>query len=335
MNNRTSWIIAVLSLLFIPIGFFTVRTLERLIPSFPDFILGDFHLTRACNPIRAVDYQSSEFIIGLVDLSQVKRGTYIHIQEDFILWDPYYPGFPQAELSREEIEQFYQALSTGYSFREINVEVGFNRLDHGPGKEPAWVPFPEGERYDELYDNYVIDAKGNQAVGILQLELWNGELVEVLIFPGENGLAFDPKSGASPWYFRGVSRIIPASLDKILARVKVEPVEIIWPKKSRALAHAKAERILGEHYANALEAVRKSTFVWKNLGSIEEIRPAMGRNTLSEWTGCSEIILTFYIRGTKAEGTAIVRGYESFHIHLVVEGKPVFGGWREIIPASW
>jgi hypothetical protein len=332
MKDKISWALSIISLLLIPIGYFSFRTLERLVPSFPDFILGDYHLTRECNPVRAVDYQSSEFIIDLVDLSQVKSGQYIHLQEDLILWDPYYPGYPRTDLSRAEIEEFYQVLSNGYAFREINVEVGFNRLEHPPGKDLTWVPFPEGEIIDELYDDLVIEAKGEREVGVLQLELWSGELVEVMLYPGEDGLAFDPTCGASPWYFRGVSREIPGSLEEIRSRAEVEPIELLWPDKTSSQANAKAERILGRRYGKALEAVRGSTFVWKNLGTIKEIRPALGQNTLSEWPGCSSIVATLYIQGSQAEATAIVRGDECFHINLVVEGVPVYGGWREICP---
>lgn len=332
MNKRLSWILALFSLLFIPIGFFTVRTLEWFLPSFPELFLGQIRLTRDSASLPPKAYQSAEFVFGQVAEDQIMSAYYIHLQDDVLFWDPGYPGFPRAELSQEEVRWIQEVLAGGVLFEFGSVEEGVSCLEISPEKDLDWVDCPdEGDVYDQ-FNEYRFEAYRKRYYGLLLIHLTQRRMVEIRIARGDSGFAFDPYQKSGPWWIDGVVNEPFPLLGELAARAEVEPIQVLWPMLNADRANAKAGRILGESYQMALDAVAKSHEFGEAFGEIVEIRPAVGDNTYSSWMDSTCATLTLYVSGTKGEGAVTLQGLDCFDLRMVVDGVPTQKVVREVCP---
>ena len=204
MKKRRSWILAIISLLLIPIGFFTIRTLEWLVPSFPELFFGQLRLTRDSASLPPKVYQSTEFVVGQVAEGEVKRAYFIHLQDDVLFWDPDYPGFPCTELSLEEIRKIQEVLAGGVLF-EIGSDVEeINCLEISPEKELDWVRCTDGGGVYDQFNDYRFEAFRKRSYGLLLIHLTKGRKVEIRIAQGDGGFAFEPYQKSGPWWIDGV-----------------------------------------------------------------------------------------------------------------------------------
>jgi len=321
MNIKKKLLLIIIIILTSLVGLIALTSLAGIFPSFPQVLFGQLQLTRESVPISPRAYQSAEFILGQVDLSAIKRGVYIHLQDDLLFWDPVYPGFPQTELNGDEIRQIQEVLSGGLLFTEDYLGQGFNCVDRAPGKEPVWRSCPEGGFYQDQFLDYQLEAGLDQAVGLVLIYFANGKVAEIRIYPGELGTAYQPYEKAGDWWFVGVGDPIPG-LEQISSQARVEPIQVLWPEKTAEYAHDRGRRVFGSRYEKALVAVLKSSQVREVFGPIQEIRPALGNNYYSSWMDSSAIFLSFYIRGSQGEGVVIIQGEDCFDLRMVFEGKP-------------
>jgi len=332
MNNRNAWILALFFLLLVPVVFFTVRTLEWMIPNFPGMFFGQIQLTRDSAPLSPRPYQSAEFILGQVDYAQINSSSYIYLQDDVLFWDPLYPGFPQTKLNLDEVRQIQAFLAGGMVIKQNYPEEGFSCLEISAGEEPEWLPCPNGESYWDQFNDFRFEASRTRDVGLLLIQLNGGRIVEIRISPGENGLAFESTEKTGPWWIDGVVDQPFSLLEDLAARAEVEPIDVLWPRLTEKQANAKAQRILGNRYRKALEVVQNSSEVEVVFGTIEEIRPALGNNSYSSWMDSSCATMTFYLAGTKGEGVVLAQGEDCFDIRMVVDGVPVQNTVRNECP---
>jgi hypothetical protein len=332
MMDRKSWILALISLLLIPIGFFTLRTLEWLVPSFPELFFGQLRLTRNSSSLSPKSYQSVEFVWGQVSEEEIKNAYFIHIQDDVLFWDPHYPGFPRTELSLEEVRLIQEVLAGGMLFEVGSVEEELSCLEISPEKQLDWVDCPAGGGVYDQFNDYRFEAFRKRGYGLLMIHLTEGRIVEIRIAQGYEGFAFEPYEKSGPWWFDGVVNQPFPLLDELAARAEVEPIEVLWPNLDSERANAKAGRILGKSYKMALDAVHSAPEVQEVYGEIIEIRPALGDNSYSSWMDSTCATLTLYVRGTKGEGAVNLRGLNCFDIRMVVDGAPVQNVVREACP---
>jgi hypothetical protein len=152
--------------------------------------------------------------------------------------------------------------------------------------------------------------------------------VEIRIFRSEQGLAYEPRESAGTWWLKGISG--PSALvDAFARRVQVQPVELLWPDMTPEAANARAERILGDSYHLALEAVRLSPECAGRVWRAGHRAPAQAINTYASWMDSTSITLTLAASGPHGEGAVLVRGFapfEQFEIEMVSEGalQPAF-----------
>ena len=322
MSKQHPWIPISLTLTLVLLCLITLIAFEWLLPSFPLFFFGQVVMTRDSSPPNPRAYQSAEFILDQVELSEIRHGEYIHLQDDVLFWEPHYVGFPRTELTEAEILHFQQLLSGGKLFDQNPDGNGFHCVTELSEQQPTLTPCTEGGQYQDQYLIYQQDAIHNQAVGVLQLHLQGGQFVEIRIYPSDLGLAFEPYEKAGDWWFDGISA--PSDqLDKISFRTVLPSIEVLWPHRTSAQANSRGHRIIGNQYHLAQETIQNSIKIRDVLGTIQEIRPAAGINTYSSWMDSTSVFLTFRVIGTQGEGAVIVQGYDCFDLRAVIEGKPV------------
>jgi hypothetical protein len=324
MNKKKVWIPIILTLTLTPVLLCLIMLIafEWLLPSVPEIIFGQVVMTRDSSPPSPRALQSAEFILGQVELSEIKHGEYIHLQDDVLFWEPHYVGFPRTALTEAEILHFQQLLSGGKLFEQNSDGNGFHCVTGLAEQQPTLIPCTEGEQYQDQYLTYRQDAIRNQAVGVLQFHLNGNRLVEIRIYPSDLGLAFEPYEKAGDWWFDGIS--VPSDqLDKIASRAVLPSIEVLWPHKTSAQANARGHRIIGNPYRLARETIQNSIEIREVFGTIQEIRPAAGINTYSSWMDSTAVFLTFRVIGTQGEGAVIVQGYDCFDLRVVIEGKPL------------
>ena len=322
MNKNNKWILPLILLALVASGLAAWVLLTFIIPSFPALLFGQLQLTRDSAPLSPRAYQSAEFILGQVDLSEIESGVYVHLQEDVLFWDPGYPGFPRTALSRDEIRQLQETFLEAKLFSQTTSEEGFQCVKISTGNEPVYQSCPEGQDYWDQLQNYRLEAFFDHQVGIFLLSLTNGQVVEIRIYPGEGGMGFNPEERGGPWWFDGISATIPG-LNQIVARTKTEPIAVYWPGNKASVAHARGRMIFGSRYQQALDTVRDSSQVRGVFGEIMDIRPAVGNHYYCSWMDCNSIFLTFYVRGSRGEGVVIIQGEDCFDLRMVFEGKPI------------
>jgi hypothetical protein len=325
MPKQKVWIPIILTLAIVFVCMITLIAFEWLLPSFPQILFGQVVMTQDSSPLNPRAYQSAEFILGQIELSEIRHSEYIHLQQDVLFWEPHYVGFPRTALTATEIRHFQQLLSGGKLFDQNPDGRGFQCVSGLSAQQPTLTPCTKGEQYQDQYLTYRQDAIRSQAVGVLQLHLEGGRLVEIRVYPSERGLAFEPYEKAGEWWFDGISA--PSDqLDKIAFRTAIPAIEVLWPQKTTAQANARGHRIIGDQYQLARETIQNSVEVRDVFGTIQEIQPAAGINIYSSWMDSTSVSLTFRVMGTKGEGVVIIQGYDCFDLRMVIDGKPVERG---------
>jgi hypothetical protein len=323
MIRLKRWIPIGLTAVFLAVCLAIAIYLLRFIPSFPEILFGQIVLSRDSAPLPPKAYQSPEFVLGMVDEDQIKSAHYIHLQDEVLFWDPYYPGFPRTELSLEEVRQIQEVLSGGEIFKVGSGAEGISCLEISPGKELEWELCPAGGGVYGQFNDYRFQAYRKRSFGLLLIHLTGRKIVEIRIAPGKGGFAFEPYQKSGPWWIDGIVNQPFPLLEDLAARAEVEPIEVLWPRMSSDRANAKAHRILGESYQKALDAVHMAPEVREAFGDIVEIRPALGDNSYSSWMDSTCSTMTLYVLGTEAEGAVLLRGLDCFDLRMVVEGVPV------------
>ena len=128
MSKQKPWIPITLTLALVLLCLITLIAFEWLLPSFPEILFGQVVMTRDSSPPNPRVYQSAEFILGQVELSEIRHGIYIHLQDDVLFWEPHYVGFPRTELNEAEILHFQQLLSGGKLFDQNPDGNGFDLI---------------------------------------------------------------------------------------------------------------------------------------------------------------------------------------------------------------
>jgi hypothetical protein len=322
INTEGGRISKIIAFLLVLIGILFLVAIEHLLPIFTKIFFGQTVLTWDTSSFSPRAYQSAEFVLNQVELAAVDRGVYIKIQDDVLFRDPHYVGFPRVDLTEAEILHYQRLFSDGRLFDQNHDGSGFHCVTGLSGQHPALVPCAAGEEYQDLHSAYRFEAITNQEVGVLQIYLTNGQLVEIRIYPTENGIAFTPYEKAGDWWFDGISSS-SNQLDEISSRLAAQPIEVLWPEKTSAQANARGLRIIGKQYRLAQEAIQNSDDVQKTFGEIQDIRPAIGNNSYSSWMDSTSVMLTFHVRGSHGEGAVIANGLDCFDLLIVFEGKPV------------
>lgn len=331
MTKRKYWLPAALSLILILACAAFLPPIEMLVINFPEILLGQVALARETKPLSPRAYQSAEFILNQVALSEIERAVFIALHEDALFWDPQYVGFPSTTLNAEEISAIQQWLSAGALFHQAPDGNSFECVTPGPLQEPALELCAQGKTYMDRYMSQQWEAEQDHTVGVLQFFLTNGRLAEIRIYRARNGLAYTPYEKSGDWWFDGVTAPSPL-LDQLAARVTLQPVLILWPELTAAQANTRATRFIGNRYQTALELVRNSSAVRELFGDIQELRPAAGNNYYSSWMDSTSVFLTFRVTGTRGEGAVIVQGYDCFDLQMVFQGIPVDAGTSSICP---
>jgi hypothetical protein len=307
------------------------------LPSFPEAFFGQLTLTRETRPIQSTEYHSAEFVLGQIPAWEVERAEYIALGEEVFFWEPPYPGFARTSLSEREVQDLYDLFSAGQVFQSSPAGNDYHCLTRRSLPAPRLESCPEGAEWMDRYAGIKGWSDERQSTGVLVAYLRGGgpessqrKVVEIRIFRSEQGLAYEPREAAGNWWLKGITG--PSALvDAFDNRVRVQPVELLWPDRSPEAANARAERILGDSYPRALEAVRLSPEVQAAYGSPVIVRPARATNIYASWMDSTSITLTLAASGPHGEGAVLVRGFapfEPFEIEMVREGKRVVNGPR-------
>lgn len=322
MRSRNVWIPIAAVFTLLVLFLLALCAFEHLIPSFPQLLLGQVVMTQDSGSPSPRAYQSAEFILGEVALSEVERGVYIDLKDDVLFWEPDYVGFARAELTEAEILHFWQLLSGGVLYDQDPDGTGFRCITGLAEQQPTQARCAEGADYQERYSAYRQDAIHNRSVGVLQIYLKGWRLVEIRIYPSDLGVAFAPYEKSGDWWFDGISA--PSDrLQAIASRAVLPSIDVLWPHRSSARANRRGLRIIGDQYKLAQEVVWGSSDIREVLGVVQELRPATGINLYSSWMDATSVFLTFRVIGTQGEGAVIVRGYDCFDLQMVFQGEPV------------
>jgi hypothetical protein len=321
------------ALLLIVIVFCAVLSpsINRFITSFPEILLGQVVLTRETKPLFPRAYQSAEFVLNQVALSEIEQAFFIELHDDVLFWDPQYVGFPRTELNEDEIRAIQQLLSAGNLFYQMPDGNSYQCVTRDPLQEPGLETCAQGKQYKDQFVSYQWDAEKNRTVGVLQFFLTGGRLAEIRIYRSERGLAYTPYEKSGDWWLDGVSASSPL-LEELSAHTTIPPISILWPEMTATQANAHAARIIGNRYQPALEIIQNSPAVREVFGDIQEIRPAAGNNYYSSWMDSTSVFLTFRVIGTRGEGAAIIQGYDCFDLSMVFNGMSVDDGSSYICP---
>ena len=170
-----------------------------------------------------------------------------------------------------------------------------------------------------------------ESVGVLQLNLSEGNLAEIRVYRTPSGLAFEPYEKTGDWWLNGIGSPSPL-LESLADRASLHPIEILWPRMSASMANDRAARIIGERYWKALEFVKESPSILRVFGEIQDIRPAVGLNSYASWMDSTSIFLTFRVIGSRGEGAVIVQGYDCLDMQMVFRGVPIDDGGIYVCP---
>jgi len=336
MTKRRIWRLVALSLVGLSLVFILLcaallPSIERMVTSFPEILLGQVILARETKPLFPHAYQSAEFVLNQVPLSEVEQAVYIALDEDVLFWEPQYVGFPRTELSADEIRAIQQLLSKGNLIHRMPDGNSYQCVTRNPSQAPKLETCAQGKVYMDQYVSHQRDAEQNQAVGVLQFSLAGGRLAEIRVYRSDRGLAYTPYEKGGDWWLDGVTASSPL-LDELSARVTLPAISALWPEMTAAQANARAARIIGSRYRPALEIIKNSTAVHKTFGDIQEIRPATGNNYYSSWMDSTSVFLTFRVVGARGEGAVIIQGYDCFDLQMVFKSIPVDDGSSYICP---
>ena len=329
----TRKVIFLVALLLILIIFCAVLwpSINRFTTSFPEILLGQVVLARETKPLFPRAYQSAEFVLNQVALSEIEQAFFIDLHDDVLFWDPQYVGFPRTELTEDEIRALQPLLSAGNLFYPLPDGSSYQCVTQKPMQEPVLETCPEGKHYMDQYVSFQWDAEQDHTVGVLQFYLTGGRLAEIRIYQSDHGLAYTPYEKSGDWWLDGVTASSPL-LEDLSARVTIPSIPILWPKMTASQANARAARIIGKRYQPALAFIQNSSAVRAVFGDIQEIRPAAGNNYYSSWMDSTSVFLTFRVIGARGEGAAIIQGYDCFNLGMVFKGVPVDDGSSYVCP---
>jgi hypothetical protein len=325
MGMRKFWLIAIIFLMLLFVCAVLFSSFSWIITSFPEILLGQVVLASETKPLSPRAYQSAEFLLNQVDLSEIEQAVYIALQEDVLFWDPDYVGFPRTELNDAEIRLIQQLLSNGSLFYQTPDGSSHQCVTLSASQGPKLETCSQGKGYMDRFVDLKWDAEQSHAVGLLHLTLSSGRLVEIRIYPSDQGLAYTPYEKSGDWWINGVAKS-SSLIDEFSARAAIPPILVLWPEIRAAQANARAARIIGNKYESALSAIQNSAAVREVFGGIQEIRPAAGINYYSAWMDTASVLLTFRVIGARGEGAVIVQGYDCFDLQMVFEGTPVDDG---------
>ena len=333
MAKRNIWLLVALSLILILILLCTalIPSIESIITSFPEILLGQVVLSGETKPLNPRAYQSAELILGQVALSEIEQAVFIALQEDVLFWEPQYAGFPRTKLNEDEIRDIQQLLSTGNLFQQMPDSDSYQCVSRKPGQEPGLETCAEGKNYREQYVSYQWEAEQNHRVGVVQFLLTGGRLAEMRIYPSELGLAYTPYEKTGDWRLDGVTRS-SSIFEELTTRVTLPPIPVLWPELTASQANTRAARIIGSRYRPSLAAIQNSDAVQEVFGEIQDIRPAAGTNYYSAWMDATAVFLTLRVSGSRGEGAVIIQGYDCFDLRMVFKGIPVEDGSSYVCP---
>lgn len=312
MQKKVIYVIVGLALL---VCIYLALGLGNFLLNFPDSLFGQNYLFSEFRPYSPRAYQSAEFVLGQVPLDEVERAFFIQTRDEALFWDPYYVGFPRAELSRAELSTIYKFLSQGVLFHTSADGKSFECV-----RNLRLEPCADGKNYQRIQTDRRWAATENRSHATLVLYMENNRLVEIRLAPSSLGLAFTPVEKSGDWWLNGLAE--SSDLLEILARrAKVSPIQPLWPELSAEQANAWAAWQLGARYKKALDFVQGSSAVQKTFGVLREIRPAQGSNGTSDWMDSNGIFLTLKVSGSHGEGAVIVQGQTCFNLQMVLDGQ--------------
>ncbi len=322
MTKQKNRLLITLSLVLILLCAALLPSIETILINFPEILFGQVVLTRETKPLSPRAFQGAEFVLQLVEISEIERAVYIAVYDDVLFWGPQYVGFPRAELSEDEIHALHQFLSAGNIFYQMPDGDAYQCVTQRSPQEPKLEPCVDGRRWMDQYLSSKWDAEQNHSVGVLQFFLSDHRLAEIRVYRSAHGLAYVPYETGGDWWINGVTESSHL-LEDVSARATLSSIPILWPEKTADQANARAARIIGNRYPPALELVRHSSAVREVFGDIPEIRPAVGSNSYSSWMDSTSIFLTFRIIGARGEGAVIVQGSNCFDLQMVFNGIPL------------
>jgi hypothetical protein len=330
MAKGKLWFLVVLAI-FILICASALLPFERVVTSFPEILFGQVILARETKPPSGQFYQSAEFVLNQVALSEIDQGFYISLQDDLLFWDPWYVGFLRTELNDGEIRVLQQLLSNGRLFSQAADGASFQCVSLSPSHEPRLETCPDGEQYMEKFVDFQWEAEQNHAVGVLQLHLTGGRLAEIRVYPTKHGIAYTPMEIVGEWWLNGLADSSPL-VEELATRSTLQPIAVLWPKLTAKQAYERAAQIIGNRYWRAMQVIQDSSEIRDKLGTIREIRPAIGKNLSSSWMDSNSVFLTFRVIGTHGEGAVIIEGNDCFHLQMVFQGIPMHGENHDACP---
>jgi len=322
MIKPKTWLLVVLSLVLISICAILLFSLERILPSLPEILFGQVVLARESKPPSGQLYQSAEFVLNQVALSEIEQGFYISLQDDVLFWDPWYVGFPRIELTESEISVLQHLLSNGHLFALTGDGTSFQCVSLSPSQEPRLETCPDGEQFMKEFVDDQWEAEQNHAVGVLHFHLTGGRLAEIRVYPTKYGTAYTPMEIVGEWWLNGLAISSPM-FEEFATRTTLQPISVLWPELIAEKANERAARIIGSRYWQALQIIQDSSEISDIFGPIQEIRPAIGENLSSSWMDSNSVFLTFRVIGKRGDGAVIIEGNDCFHLQMVFQGLPI------------
>lgn len=331
MTKRKIWFPVARSLILILLCAALLPSIEKIITSFPEILLGQVVLARETKPLSARAYQSAEFVLNQVTLAEIEQAVFIALHDDVLLGGPQYVGFPRTELNADEIHASQRLLSAGNLFYQKPDGNSFQCVTQSPLQEPKLETCANGKQYMDQYVSYQWDAQQNNTIGVLQFFLTGGRLAEIRLYRSEHGLAYTPYEKSGNWWLDGVTASSPL-LEEFSARVTIPFIPVLWPFLATSQANARAARIIGSRYQLALEIVQNSAAVREVFGDFQEIRPATGYNYSSSWMDSNSVLITFRVIGARGEGVVIIQGDDCFNLQMVFQGIPMDNASSYVCP---
>jgi hypothetical protein len=325
-KNQWPWLVVALVLLCGA----PVAITPALFTSFPDILFGQVYLSREFKPLSPLKLLSAELLLDQVAPSEIESAAFIALGEDVLFWEPYYPGFPRTELTPAEIAALQGILSEGTLFRQTGDGV-VQCIRPVPDQEPKVEPCQQGQAAPDQFIELQWQAQLTRAVGVLQFKLSEGRLAEIRVYPSEGGLAYEPFEKSGDWWLRGLTTP-SALLEQFAARTSLPPIPVLWPELSAEGANARASKLIGKQYRQALQAVLKASAVQELFGEIQEIRPAAGVNQYSSWMDARAVLLTFRVVGAHGQGLVLAQGLDCYDLRMNFQGRPVNDGSQYLCP---
>ena len=148
---------------------------ERLWISGPDAFFGQIRLTQDSGALSVRDYASNGLLKGEIADAEITGGTLFLLPQEIYSWDPYFPGFPRAELSEQEATTLAARLVSGRRF-----EAAYGKpvvCWHGAGDgSTTSSTCGEGAALQSLHQQIRLQAGLDPGPRVLQIHLKDGGL---------------------------------------------------------------------------------------------------------------------------------------------------------------